>query len=387
MKLIQRIKKFRHWLISSYWHARPINNNKIILWTNNFTAYGDNPKYVAEYLLKHYTGDYDIVWVFDRNAEIPSDMPKEIRSIRYFSTEYLKEIATAKVVICNARMKPYHYFDKRKGQYYIQTWHSSLRLKKIEGDAHTLSEYYITAAKKDSENIDLLISGCEFSTEIFKRAFWYDGEILKSGTPRCDGFFGDTSAVREKVYRHFGIDSSKKLVLYAPTFRENKSPELYGMDLGMLGRALGEAWVIGCRLHPNLNAEVDGDMCIPMSRYPDMQELLVACDLLITDYSSSMFDMAVAGKKCILYIPDLESYCSNERGLYFAPDELPFPKAENMGELCEIVKKLETVCDGYGAFLEKVGSYEDGQAAKRVCERIVRVCDITKNKRIIRGKI
>lgn len=374
MKLISLIKEFRHKIILAFWLSMPIQNNKILLWANNFTSYGDSPKYIAEFLLKHYSGKYDLVWVFEKGKTPPLDMPCGIRTVNYFSVEYLREICTAKIIICNTRTSQYHYFNKRKGQYYIQTWHSSLRLKRIEGDAPNLPTDYVAVAKKDSKKIDLLLSGCAFSTDIYKRAFWYDGEVLECGTPRCDVFFCDTSSVREKVFHFFGLDNDEKLALYAPTFRSDKKADLYGMDFSTLRFALGERWRIGCRLHPNLNAEVNDGVCIPMSSYPDMQELLVACDLLITDYSSSMFDMAVASKACVLYVPDLESYCQNERGLYFEPDELPFRKAANMEELCNIVECLDNVCDDYKAFLDKIGSYEDGHATERVCERIGQVC-------------
>lgn len=388
MKLIALIKELRHKIILASLRFKPLQDNKILLWSNNFTSYGDSPKYIAEYFVKYYNGKYDLVWVFEKGIAPPPDMPCEIRVVNYFSVEYLKEICTAKIIICNTRTSPYHYFNKRKGQYYIQTWHSSLRLKKIEGDAPMLPSNYIEVAQKDSEKIDLLLSGCAFSTDIFRRAFWYDGEVFESGTPRCDVFFCNTSVVRDKVFRFFGLDNNKKLAIYAPTFRSDKKADLYGMNFSVLQSALGDEWYVGCRLHPNLNSEVDGDICIPMSRYPDMQELLVACDLLITDYSSSMFDMVVAGKVCVLYVPDLKSYCKNERGLYFEPDELPFKKAVNMDELCNVVKYLDTACDGYKTFLKKIGSYEDGRAAERVCERINQVCYTVKknNRRKLYGK-
>ena len=103
-----------------------------------------------------------------------------------------------------------------------------------------------------------------------------------------------------------------------------------------------------------------------------MQELLAACDLLITDYSSSMFDMAVARKKCVLYVPDLDSYLARERGLYFDLRELPFPKAETMEDLCEIVGRWPDGEDAewVQAFLHRIGNYENGNAAKSVVKWI-----------------
>ena len=373
MKLIDEIKSLRHKLWLGFWRKMPIQKNKIILWSDNFKTFGCSPKYIALYLAEHFPGEYDVVWVLERDEPIPENMPSGIRVVRYFSMEYLKEIATAKVVVCNHRTSDYHFFQKRPGQYYIQTWHSSLRLKMIEGDVPQLPQTYIEAAKRDSEKIDLLISGCRFSTDIFRRAFWYEGEVLGTGTPRCDGFFMDGTDAREKVFRWFGISADKKLALYAPTFRNDKQASLYGFDADMLQNALGPEWCVGCRLHPNLNAEIPEGTAIPMSKYPDMQELLQACDLLITDYSSSMFDMVVAGKKCALYVPDLEQYLQKERGIYFQMEELPFPKAESMDELCCCINDFADYQEKYSAFLEKIGNYECGQAAKQIAERIASV--------------
>ena len=260
MSLILNIKALRHKVYLAYCRKKPIQKNKIILWSDNFKSFGCSPKYIALYLAENFPGKYDLVWVLEQGRPVPVGLPEGIRVVRYFSMEYLKEIATAKVIICNHRTTAYHYFEKRKGQFYIQTWHSSLRLKKIEGDAPGLGEKYVTGAKIDSTKIDLLLSGCRFSSDIFKRAFWYDGEIFEHGTPRCDGFFGSNEAVKRKVFDFYQIPPEKKLALYAPTFRKDKKASVYGMDFAMLGKTLGSDWAMGCRLHPNLNADED---CAP----------------------------------------------------------------------------------------------------------------------------
>ncbi|MBR4863347.1 MAG: CDP-glycerol glycerophosphotransferase family protein [Oscillospiraceae bacterium] len=354
----------------------PLKKNKILFWADNFKSFGCSPKYIATRLARECPGKYDLVWVLERGRPIPEGLPEGIRIVRYFSMQYLQEIATAKVIICNHRTGPYHRFEKRKGQYYIQTWHSSLRLKKIEGDAPLLEPEYVAYAKADSQKIDLLLSGCRFSTDIFRRAFWYDGEILECGTPRCDGFFGDTEAVREKVFSYYNIPKGKKLALYAPTFRKDGKPSLYGFSPEAMAQSLGDGWVIGCRLHPNLAGSVDTGCGRNMTGYPDMQELLQSCDLLITDYSSSMFDMAIAGKACVLYMPDLSAYQEKERGLYFDVTTLPFPKAETMEALCRCMETWdeEGYKNGLQAFCRQIGSFETGTAAQTVAQRLETIC-------------
>lgn len=372
MKIIENVKHLRHEVYIWKFCLEPIKKNKIIMWANSFKHYGCSPKYITEFLLKNYPKQFDIVWVFEQGRELPEDIPEEVRIVRYFSIEYLHEIHTAKFIICNMRTGVAHLWHKRTEQIYIQTWHSSLRLKKIEGDAENLPFEYVKNAQLDSNKIDILLSGCKFSTEIFKRAFWYNGEIMESGTPRCDILLNNNEKYRRKVFHSYKLANEQKLVLYAPTFRSNKPSDFLGMDFERLRETLGNEWIIGARLHPNVRASVIPKGAISMSKYSDMQELLAAADILITDFSSCMFDMAIAGKICILYVPDLEEYLKKERGLYFNIQKLPFPLVRNMDELCQIISSLDY--NDYQCklqqFMKQIGSYEDGHATERVCQYI-----------------
>ena len=380
MNGMKKFRQLRHAAYMRWFRCLSIQNNKILLWANNFRAYGDSPKYIAEYILRHAPGKYDLVWVLENGMAVPDDMPVGIRVVRYFSIGYLKEISTAKVVVCNTRIPAHCFFEKRKGQVYIQTWHSSLRLKMIEADAPSLPENYVAQAKADSQKIDLLLSGCAFSTAIFQRAFWYHGEIMQGGTPRCDLFWRDRQEIKQRVYQRCGIEPNAKLALYAPTFRDNRQAQTHGMDFDALADALKASdpapWVIGCRFHPNLKDAPVPAGCISMTTYPDMQELVAAADMLITDYSSCMFDMAISGGPCVLYAPDIRQYTANERALYFDMNELPFPAAASMEELNYIIRNFDllTYQRRVKAFLERVGNCEDGHASARVAEYIERKC-------------
>lgn len=373
MRIIDEFKKMRLKLYREYYRHIPLKKNKIILWANSFKQYGCSPKYITEYMLKNYPNKFDLVWVFEPDASIPEGLDKRVRIVYYFSLEYLKELHTAKFIICNMRTGDAYYWKKRKEQIYIQTWHSSLRLKKIEGDAEEhFSKEYIDSCKVDSKKIDLLLSGCKFSTDIFKRAFWYNGKIMECGTPRCDIFFNNTDTTKKKVFEYYNIQEECKLILYAPTFRSNKPSDFLGMDFERLKEILGNRWIVGARLHPNVLANTIPEGAISMSKYPDMQELIVASDILITDFSSCMFDMAIAGKACILYAPDLEEYLENERGLYFNIKDLPFPIVKNMNDLDKTLKEFDY--DDYhkklNEFMSRVGCFERGYASERICEFI-----------------
>ena len=164
----------------------PIRKNKVLFISYYGNQYGCNPKYLSQYMVQQ-NRKWDIVWAFVR----PKDYHiKGIRKVRYMSLAYFYELCTSKVIVSNYRMTS--LFRKRKKQLYIQTWHSSLRLKMIEQDAeHTLPPHYVQLAKVDSQNIDFLLSGCQYSTSIFKRCFWYNGAIVATGTPRNDLLFKD----------------------------------------------------------------------------------------------------------------------------------------------------------------------------------------------------
>lgn len=380
--MLAKIKKLRHKAYLAFYRLKPIKKNKIIAWNSLFKGFGDSPKYIIEYLCENHPGKYDIVWVYDRTKPAPDGLPSGVRCVPYFSIEYLKEISTAKIIISNIRTGEMHYFNKRKGQFYIQTWHSSIRLKKIEGDAvKFLGEEYAQRAKEDSEKCDLIISGCKFSTDIFKNSFWYDGDILEGGTPRCDIFFKDNAEPVEKVRRYFNLQSGTKTVLYAPTFRDAEGDVLHGIDaesiIGALSEKFGGKWAFLYRLHPNVakSASSPCEGAYDATPYPDIQELIASCDLLITDYSSCMFDMAVRKMPCVLFVPDMIKYMSDERGFYFDIASLPFPYALDNKELTDKITAFDS--DSYNEktdeFLKTVGSYEDGSSCKRAAEKIAEI--------------
>lgn len=380
MNIINAIKGLRHKLLIKMYSALPIKNNKIIMWSNSFRSYGCNPKYIAEHILENYPNEFDIVWVIDADIPVPESIPQGIRVVRYFSKEYLYELHTAKFIICNARTSSSYFWHKRKGQVYIQTWHSSLRLKTIEKDAEkTLPENYIMAAKGDSQKIDYIISGCSFSSKIFRESFWYDGPVIECGTPRIDYLLKETNskALLEKA----NLSDEYKYILYAPTFRSDDEYE-YNFDFEKLVCAFenhfGGKWKVLYRLHPNLIFKIKEhklpDVCIDVCGYSDMQELIAISDFMITDYSSCMFDMMYIKKPCLLYMPDFEEYTKKERDLYFNIKELPFIKAYTEDEIFEAVENYDE--DRYqidiDSFLGKIGSFENGTACKTIAELIVK---------------
>lgn len=374
------IKKIRIELYILIFKLLPVKKNKIIFISDLGKSYSCNPKYLSEYISM--SSVFDIVWVFDKSFNKKHNIPNNCRTVEYFSIKYLYEILTAKFIVSNTRLPEFFRFEKRKKQIYIQTWHSSIRLKKIEKDAFDqLTPTYVNSAINDSKKIDYIVSGCAFSTEIFKNSFWYDGNILEYGTPRVDYLLKNNNLKsKNRLLKKLNLNTESKYILYAPTFRKNGELDAYNIDYKHLCDFLKSStqsnWKILFRLHPNLIEKFNDtklpECCIDVSKYDDIQELLIVSDLLITDYSSCMFDAMYLNKKCILYVNDLDNYLKNNRDLYFNIKDLPFPIAINNNEIQDKILLFDN--DNYLKKIEKfkkqIGSFEYGNSCKKILEII-----------------
>lgn len=361
-----------------------IKENRVVLWSNYFNLYGCNPKAIADYIVKNYPSEFEVYFVLKK---IPGDLyiNDKIIIIRPETLKYFKVICSAKFVITNCRLWYNTYFIKRKGQKYIQTWHSSMRLKKIEKDAEeNLPFTYKLAAKIDSYFCDFIISGSEFSTVIIQRAFWlHKAKILEYGTPRNDFFFLSTSQIIDKIKYSLNIPKDKKIILYAPTFRNSSLLEAYNMDYNLILKTIEEKINQSCILiikyHPNLlvvleemKEQIISDKIIDLTKYHDMQNLLLISDILITDYSSTMFDFALMKKVCFIYASD---YCTYDRGTYFQLDSLPFPFSYNNEGLIEQINKFDLAKykKELNVFNAKIGFFEDGNASSRLVKYMLKI--------------
>ncbi|RTR30008.1 glycerophosphotransferase [Robertmurraya yapensis] len=382
MKVVLKVKSIILLAIVYVFNFFPIKHNKIFLLSYYGDHFGCNPKYITKYILENYPKEtFDIVWAFnnpDKNQSL-----HEFRVVKTMSLQYFYELCTSRVVITNFRTTD--LYRKRKDQYYIQTWHSSLRLKQIEKDAQdSLPIHYVDMAKKDSIKCDLLLSGCEYSTKIFKNAFWYDGEIFEYGTPRNDFLFQQDAAIKKNILHKLQLPQDKKIILYAPTFRKKNSLDVYDLNyrkvLQKLEEHFGGEWILLIKLHPHLVAESEqldyGEKVINVSNYDDIQELLYVSDILCTDYSSLMFDFSITGRPCFLYVPDLKEYLSNDRKLYFELSELPFVAAQSNEELIDKIVNFnhQQYLMELNQFLLFVGSFEQGNACEQLVKRISKVC-------------
>lgn len=382
-------KSFIKKILSYCCRALPIKKNKIIVDNFGGRGFSDNPRYIVEALHKESEKELDIVWVVgekDWNTYFPSYVRKvNIDKHGFFSLlHYWLEYATSRVWIDNIKnfSKPY----KRKGQFYLQTWHGAIALKKIEKAAiDTLTPEYINSSKKDSKQIDLIISNSQwFNDDVYKN-FWYDGRIAITGTPRNDVFFEDPSPIKKKVRSFYHIADDVEFILYAPTFRGHLSLEnqlsLYEFDeqkiIDAFSNKFHKKFIILKRLHPNISKLVtmeESEIIKDGSRYTNMQDLLISCFALITDFSSSIFDLMLINDRIFLFTKDYENYIEKERGLNFdIKNDLPFPFAETENELVSYIESFdeERAKTSIDDFKAKLQIKEDGHASDRVAKIIL----------------
>ena len=351
----------------------PIHKDKILFVNYNGRGYGDNAKYIHEQLIKKNVKCY---WVLNNLSD---KMPDDIVKVKNKSILYFYHLFTSKIIINNSRFP--RYIRIRKRQYYIQTWHGDLQTKKIEWDAKSVLDYgYRRAMKTDTAMTDLMLSNSDHFTKICRKAFRYSGEVMEVGSPRNDILLDRPKDVVFQVRSYFSIKENENILLYAPTFRENYKHNPYDIDFDRLKTKLlqvtGKKWKILIRLHPNIkNPEQlikKNKNIIDANEYVDIQELIVSCNLLITDYSSVMFDAMIAEKPVIIYAKDADDYI-NTRGCYFSLSELPFLTVKNNSDLDMNLNSdfLKEYQHGYNEFKKKIGLKETGIAGKLVADKIM----------------
>lgn len=390
-RLLGRIKSMLFHMLYILFACRPIQPGKIVFDNYRGNGFGCNTKYVARELIKRGDAEkYDLVWLVSQTDLERGELPPQIRAVRYGSLKSFFELATAKVWVSN-----YHkiYFAqcglrKRKDQFFIQMWHGSLGIKMIENHVAILTQEkrWLRAAIASSRMTDFWISNSDFETNVYKSAFWgvTDEKTLLYGHPRNDVFFDDRmmALARHKVDCFYGTDG-KKLLLYAPTFREDYRTDCYRLDyIGLvhhLKSRFGGEWAVLARLHPRVK-ELANEILPPAAgivdatRYADMQELLAAADCLITDYSSCAFDFMLTRRPVFLFATDVKEY-DVERGFYYPLEATPFPLAQENVELMKNIDAFDKAAYllKVEAFLAEKGCIEDGHASERVADLIERL--------------
>ena len=277
---------------------------------------GDNPAAICEDLAAH-----DVrapLWwsVVDGTVPVPSGAVPVVVG----SQEWVEALRTSRVIVTNDHLPD--WFSKREGQHLLQTWHGT-PIKKLLHDAApgSVSLRYQRLMARQVPQWDLLLAQNREAEQRLRRALGYGGQVRVGEYPRNVRLLGGIEVGR-RVRSDLGIGEEQQVILYAPTWRERlRHPG------GLAGHSNGQGLqgdvypahrtdaVVLMRTH-HMNRARPGPGLVDISRYPSIEELMMAADVLVSDYSSIFLDFALTGKPAVVYVPDLEHYRDVERGLY-----------------------------------------------------------------------
>lgn len=372
-----------------------VDDNLIVFASFNGRSYCDSPKAIYKYLINNEKyNNYKFIWAFkDTKKHQFLEKNQNTKVIDIKSKEFLKTLGKAKYWIFNYKIQDYIF--PKENQIFVQCWHGT-PLKRLGCDLehfnnamNSISEirerYYLEASK-----FSYFISPSKFATEKFIST--WDLEkinktdiMIEEGYPRNDFLISHTEQDVKRIKEMLGIDNiNKKIILYAPTYRDNQHSTEIGytyktkVDFDKLKSELSDKYIILFRAHwlvaQSFNFEKYKDFVIDVSNYDDINDLYVVSDMLITDYSSVFFDYANLKRPIIFYMYDLEDYRDNIRGFYLDLEELPGKIVKKEDELIEEIKLLTNKFEyneKYKKFNEKFNYLDDGQATKRVVEKII----------------
>jgi CDP-glycerol glycerophosphotransferase len=349
-----------------------------VVYTSFGGRYSDSPRALYEALVARGDPDVEHTWLSHPDHE--RSFPRGTRTVRYGGPESVAALESADVLVSNDHV-PLDW-EKRPGSVYLQTWHGT-PLKRIHHDVRWAPEGRLERLDADVALWDHLLSPNRASTQRLRRAFRFTGPIHETGYPRNDLLSSPARfAVRDAVRAELGIGDGSRVVLYTPTWRDDA---VFGgdrfalqLDLAEFTRRLGGDHVLLLRLHSMVADRLalpPGAPVIDVSAFRDVRDLYVAADLLVTDYSSTMFDFAVTGRPILFFTHDLEDYRDRLRGFYFdLTADAPGPLVRTSGELIDAISRVDAVAAehraAYARFRETFCHLEDGGATDRVLARI-----------------
>lgn len=370
--------------------AREGLRDAVLFISYNGKQYSDSPRAIHEELVRRGSTLEQLWEVNDDQVELPGTLT----AVRRRGAEWYDALASSRYIVTNVRMS--EFFERRPDQVLIQAWHGT-PLKKIGRDVKEVHFSYApgmaTVKKKEGTKKapakppewSHLISPNRFSTEIFKRAFKGSyGELLEVGFPRNDLMYSpDVDKIAAGIRDRIGLPAGKRVVLYTPTWRDD---QYYGrgrykfdlqLDLAAAKERLGDDHVLLIRPHSNVVDAVPGagdGFVWDVSAYPDVNDLFLIADVMITDYSSVLFDYVNTGRPILFFTYDLEHYRDVLRGFYFdfeadAPGPLLRTSDEVIDALADIDRVAEKYQEAYGKFTARFCDLDDGNAAGRTIDQ------------------
>ena len=350
----------------------PVRQKRVLFLSFRGKQYSCNPRAISEELAKQAGGKMEIIWAFHAPAKFRFLESQGIRVISDHGFRFILAALTARVVCTNTYYKP--YLPRRRKQFYLRTWHGGGAYKKVDYPEGLMGTYI----RMQQEGANLYLSSSRaFTALTLKDSFGYKGEVLEKGMPRNDALFNGEWRSMEPVIRHELILDNKKIAVYAPTYRESDR-QINAPDADMLKKALetrfGGEFILLFRGH-HVSNHFSFQAYKDVSDYFDMQPLLIAADVLITDYSSSIWDMSLTGKPVFLYCPDLKEY---ERSFYTDIRKWPFPMSEDSEALQNNILHFDenSYAKAIKSHHEILGSCETGRASRIAARRIMKECSV-----------
>lgn len=357
------------------------------------SKYADSPKSIYEYMISNDKyKDYKFVWFFtDPDSYKYLEDNSNTMVLKYKSSDYFKYYSMAGYWISNSRVM--YILKKKKGQKYIQCWHGT-PLKRLGFDIEVTGGNAMNSVKdiqdkyfSDAKLYDYMVSPSKFVTDKYKSAFNLSAsnpnvKIIEKGYPRNDFISNFSDNDVKRIKKSLEIKTNKKIILYAPTWRDNQHESGLGyvyqspVDFDYLKKKLGKEYIILFRAHyfvaNSFNFDKYKGFVYDVSKYSDINDLYVISDLLITDYSSVFFDYSILKRPIIFYMYDLDDYKGKLRDFYINLSELPGEIVKTDKELVLEVEKSKKFSYNkkYKAFNDKFTYLEDGEATRRVVEEI-----------------
>ena len=389
-KLIYFKRKIKY---LKYYYKYDVDDKMIFFEAYNGRNYACSPKVLYEYMIKNKKfNDYKFVWAFKNINQHKILKNKNTIVVKTNSKEYFKYLSLSKYWIVNSLIDV--SIKKKKNQIYLQCWHGT-PLKKLRYDIEVKGAVLNTISEirkrndLDAIKFDFFISPSKFCTEKFISAFnlkklGKDNIIVEKGYPRNDYLFNYKKEDIDKIKKLLKLPKGKKVILYAPTFRDNQhtSGVGYTYNLGInfdkMQKELSKDYIILFRTHYFVSNSFDfskyDKFIYDVSKYDDINDLYIISDLLITDYSSVFFDFANLKKPMLFYMYDLDDYKNNLRDFYFDLNILPGPIVKQEDDLIKEIKNIdnydELYHDKYIKFNKKFNYLDDGKSTERVVEVI-----------------
>lgn len=412
--ILRHFPRARQWARRQWWayekrgydklaSSIPVDPKVVVFSCFMGRSFADSPRAIYEAMCADERfDDFELWWIF-REGKVDEfrDDPRLSRAhiVQRSTDEYQRVLARAKYWIFNARCP--EYVHPKPEQVYVQCWHGT-PLKRLGYDVVIETSNALNTSlelakrfEMDSAKWDYLISPSPFTSQHLADAFGLPEDrrpsvVLEVGYPRNDRIARacetpeSLSSAKSAIMAELGVPQGRKLLLYAPTWRDNEYKPGVGytqdtlIDFDALQGALGDEWCVLFRPHYYIANSFDfdryGDFVFNAASVPDINDLYIIADALMTDYSSVFFDYSITKRPLIFYWPDYEYYDGHVRGFYFDPHTIPGPKCTTTEEVITAVKELDGWFDTYGADYEEFRAEfvpkDDGHAAERAIERI-----------------